>query len=101
MKSAASSPPQCPPLAVQSPHAPRPNRRSWCRLTEADIADFEARMRQVPPAYQPSDRVYLHGEVFEVTSYQREGMPGYWLREKEKALFFPIDWENPLQPVVH
>ena len=72
-----------------------------CRLTEADIADFEARMRQVPPAYQPSDRVYLHGEVFEVTSYQREGMPGYWLREKEKALFFPIDWENPLQPVVH
>ncbi len=72
------------------------------REAEARIADFQARWREVPPAYQPGDRVEVDGEVFEVTAYQREGMPGYSLRgEREKARFFPIDWESRLQPVVH
>src|SRR5215212_3744369 len=46
------------------------------RLAEADIAVFEARMREVTPVYQRGDRVELHGEGFEVSSHQREGMPG-------------------------
>lgn len=70
------------------------------RLTEADIAQFEAKMRAVPPTYQPGDRVELHGEMFEVTSYQGEGMPGYWLRSKEEV-FLPLDWEGLLRPVLH
>lgn len=47
------------------------------RLAEADILAFEARMLEVIPAYHSGDRVELHGEEFEVSSYQREGMPGY------------------------
>jgi hypothetical protein len=50
------------------------------RLAEADILAFEARMREVIPAYRPGDRVELLGEEFEVSSYHREGMPGYWLK---------------------
>lgn len=46
------------------------------RLTEADIETFEARMREVPPTFQPGDRVELHGEEFEVASFHQEGMPG-------------------------
>ena len=71
------------------------------RLAEADIADFEARMRRVTPAYQRGDRVELHGEVFEVSSYQREGMPGYWLRGETEKLFWPMDLEGLLRLVVH
>jgi hypothetical protein len=58
------------------------------RLGEADIALFEARMREVIPAYQQGDRVELHGEVFEVSGYQREEMPGYWLRGETEKLFW-------------
>jgi hypothetical protein len=71
------------------------------RLAEAAIADFEARMREVTPAYERGDRVELHGEVFEVSSYQREGMPGYWLRGETEKLFWPMDLESVLRPVVH
>lgn len=55
---------------IQSPHAPDPISEA-ARLVEADIADFEARMREVTPAYQRGDRVELHGEEFEVSSYHR------------------------------
>ena len=55
------------------------------RLPEADILAFEARMREVIPAYQSGDRVELHGDEFEVSSYQREGMPGYWLRGTKES----------------
>jgi hypothetical protein len=73
----------------------------WLRLTEADIADFEARMRRVSPAYAVGDRVELHGEVFEVASFQPDGMPGYWLkRPREDARFLPLDLEGALKPVV-
>jgi hypothetical protein len=68
------------------------------RLTEADIAAFEARMRKVIPTYQPGDRVELHGEVFEVVSYQKEGMPGYWLKRESEVLFLPVDLERVLRP---
>lgn len=47
------------------------------------------------------DRVELHGEVFEVASFQPEGMPGYWLkRPGEDALFLPLDLEGALRLVV-
>jgi hypothetical protein len=68
------------------------------RLAEADIAGFEARMREVTPVYEPGDRVELYGEVFEVVSFQRKGMPGYWLRDD---LFLPMDLEGALRPAVH
>jgi len=71
------------------------------RLAEAAIADFEARMREVTPAYQRGDRGELHGEGFEVSSHQREGMPGYWLRGETEKLFLPVDLEFLLRPVVH
>jgi len=71
------------------------------RLAKAAIADFEVRMREVTPAYQRGDRVELHGEVFEVSGYQREGMPGYWLRGETENLFLPLDLEGQLRPVVH
>jgi len=71
------------------------------RLAEKEIVDFEARMREVMPVYEPGDRVELYGEVFEVMSFQREGMPGYWLRRSGKeALFLPADLEEALRPVV-
>lgn len=38
------------------------------RLAEAEIAVFEARMREVTPAYQREDWVKLHGEGFEASS---------------------------------
>jgi hypothetical protein len=50
-------------------------------------------MREVTPAYQRGDRVELHGEVFEVSSHQREGMPGSWLRVETEKLFWPMDLE--------
>lgn len=72
------------------------------RLAEADIADFEARWRQLVPIYQPGDRVILFGEILEVLRYQQEEMPGYWLRgERPKALFVPLDLERALEPVAH
>jgi hypothetical protein len=68
---------------------------------EADIADFEARMREITPAYDVGDRVELYGEVFEVSDVQREDMAGYWLRRLGKdAIFLPVDLEGVLQPVV-
>ena len=48
-------------------------------------------MREVIPAYQPGDRVEFHGDVFEVCSYHREGMPGYWLKGSREELFLPVD----------
>lgn len=79
----------------------RPNSiEELIRLTEADIAHFESRMREVPPSCQPGDMVALHGEVFSVISYQRDGMPGYWLRSKDE-IFLPIDLEGTLLPVTH
>ena len=69
------------------------------RLTEADIAQFEAKLRAVHPTYHPGQKVELHGDMFEVISYQGEGMPGYWLRSKEEV-FLPLDWEGLLRPVV-
>jgi hypothetical protein len=33
-------------------------------------------MREVSPAYRPGDRVELHGEEFEVSSYQTRGDAG-------------------------
>jgi hypothetical protein len=69
---------------------------------EAGIADVEARMRQMVPAYPVGDQVDLHGEVFVVASYQPAGMPGYWLRRGGQAdLFLPVDLESFLLPVVH
>jgi hypothetical protein len=53
-------------------------------------------MREATPAYQPGDRVELHGEVFEVSSYQREGMPSYWLRGGAEEIFIPVDWVHHL-----
>ena len=50
---------------------------------------FEARMQEVIPAYRPRDRVELRGEELEVSSYHREGMPGYWLKGSEEELFLP------------
>jgi hypothetical protein len=71
------------------------------RLGEADIVDFEARMREVAPAYDVGDRVELYGEGFEVAEVQREGMAGYWLKRPGKdALFLPVDLEGVLRPVV-
>ena len=69
-------------------------------LAEADILAFEVRMREVIPAYRPGDRVDLHGEEFEVSSYQREGMPGYWLKGSKEELFLPVDLEGVLRPVL-
>lgn len=69
------------------------------RLTETDILAFEARMREVIPAYRPGDWVALYGEEFEVSSYQREGMPGYWLKGTKEGLFLPVDLEEVLLPV--
>lgn len=71
------------------------------RLAEAEIAAFEVRMRMVVPLYEVGDRLELHGEVFEVAGFEREGMPGYWLkRPGEDVLFLPMDLERVLQPVV-
>lgn len=70
------------------------------RLAEADIIAFEARMREVIPAYHPADRVELHGEEFEVFSYQREGMLGYWLKGSKEELFLPVDLEGVLRPAL-
>lgn len=70
-------------------------------LAEADIAAFEARMRGVTPSYHRGDQVELHGEVFEVSSHQRKGIPGYWLRGETEKLFLPMDLEGLLRPVVH
>ena len=69
------------------------------RLAEVDTIAFEARMREVIPAYRPGDRVELYGEEFEVSSYHREGMPGYWLKGSEEELFLPVDLDGVLQPV--
>ena len=55
------------------------------RLVEADILAFEARMREVIPAYQPGDRVALYGEEFEVSSYHREGMRATGSREARRS----------------
>lgn len=68
------------------------------RLAEAAIAAFETRMREVIPAYRQGDRVDLHGEEFEVSSYQREGMPVYWLKGNREELFWPVDLERVLCP---
>ncbi|HEX4960915.1 MAG TPA: hypothetical protein VF173_08760 [Thermoanaerobaculia bacterium] len=76
--------------------------REFVRLAEADIASFEARMREVSPAYQSGDRVLALGDLFEVVRYQRDGMPGYWLKGQGCAqLFWPVDLERVLAPVVH
>lgn len=69
------------------------------RLAEADILAFEARMREVIPAYLPGDRVELHREEFEVSGYHREGMPGYWLKGSREELFLPVDLDGVLRPV--
>ena len=69
------------------------------RLAEADIIAFEARMREVTPACRPGDRGDLHGEEFEVSSYHRQGMPGYWLNGSKEELFLPVDLEGVLRPV--
>jgi hypothetical protein len=72
------------------------------RLVEADIADFEARMRAVVPAYRVGDRVEIYGELFHVSGFTQEGMPGYWLSgERREVLFWAMDQEGVLQPVVH
>jgi hypothetical protein len=56
-------------------------------------------MREVIPAYRPGDQVEFHGEEFEVSSYHREGMPGYWLKGSKEELFLPVDLEGVLVPV--
>jgi hypothetical protein len=70
------------------------------RLTEVDILAFEARMREVIPAYRPGDRVELYGEEFEVSSYHREEMPGLWLKRSGEEFFLPVDLEGVLLPVL-
>jgi CheY-like chemotaxis protein len=67
---------------------------------EADFLAFEARMREMIPAYRPGDRVDFLGEEFEVSSYYPEGMPGYWLKGSKEELFLPIDLEGMLLLVV-
>jgi len=72
------------------------------RLTEVDLAAFDARMQLVPPPYLPGDRVEFHGEVFEVPRYHRgDGLTGYWLLRKKEETFIPIEWEHVLRPIVH
>jgi hypothetical protein len=66
------------------------------RLTQADIVAFMARMREVPPAFCLGNRVKLHGEEFEISSYHPEGMPGYWLRGVQGELFLPVDLQGVL-----
>lgn len=55
------------------------------RLAEADIIAFEARMREVIPAYGPGDRVELHGEEFEVSSYHARGCRATGSREARRS----------------
>ncbi len=45
------------------------------RQTEEAIAAYQARMRAVPPTYQPGDRFEFCGEVYQLTRYQREPEP--------------------------
>jgi hypothetical protein len=81
----------------------RPNTISdLLRLVEADIADFEARMRAVVPAYGVGDRVELHDEAFEISTMEESEMPGYWLKkQRREPLFLPIDQEHLLKPLLH
>ena len=78
-------------LAVQElsrPSVPPIPLEEWLQLNEKALADFDARMQEVSPTYQPGDRVVLHGEEFEVNRYQRgEGMTGYWLRRRKDEVF--------------
>jgi hypothetical protein len=72
------------------------------RRAEDDIVSFEGRMREVEPSYRLGDQVELAGELYTVDRYQREGMPGYWLRRQRRDdLFLPIDMERSLRAVVH
>jgi hypothetical protein len=67
------------------------------RRGEDDTAAFEERMRLVIPLYQVGDRVELLGEVFEVEAFERDSMPGYWLRGDDDDLFVPVDLEGVLR----
>lgn len=72
------------------------------RATEEDIATFEAKMRRVTPSYRIGEHVEFLGKIFQVESFEADGMPGYWLRRPGRdALFFPLDLEGALQPNVH
>lgn len=74
----------------------------WCRRTEEDIADFEARMREMPFSHTLGERVELHGEAFEIADLVQDGMPGYWLRDGEsRRLFLPLDMEGLLRGTLH
>jgi hypothetical protein len=90
-------------LPVLSPPPPPPiPMEEWHRLNEQALLDFDARMQQVIPTYEPGDRVKLHGDVFEIHRYQRgDGMTGYWLRRGKAEVFISIVSEALLQPVVH
>lgn len=61
----------------------------FCQTQEA-IADYQARMRAVPPTFQPGDRVELYGEAYEIFIYQREVESGYWLRRRKDEVF--VQW---------
>lgn len=76
---------------------PDPAAAKLIRQGEQDLAHFEARMRLVTPSYQVGDRVELLGEIFEVETFEREGMPGYWLRGDYDDLFVPVDLEEVLR----
>jgi hypothetical protein len=74
----------------------------YVRQREEAIADFERRMREVVPIYEVGDRVEFYGDVFEVNRYERQSMPGYWLkRPGTQDLFLPVDLERELKLVVH
>lgn len=45
------------------------------RQTEEAIAAYQARLRKVPPTYQPGDRFEFCGERYVLSHYQREGEP--------------------------
>lgn len=62
------------------------------RLADADIAVFEARLREVAPAYQRGDSM---AKCSRCQANQREGMPGYW-----RSSSCRWDLEFLLRPVV-
>jgi hypothetical protein len=77
-------------LAVQElsqPPVPPVDFTELFRQNEEAIAAYQARMRAVPPTYQPGDQFEFLGEVYEICRYQREGEPGYWLRRDKDEIF--------------
>lgn len=90
-------------LAVQElsrPPVPPVDFAELFRQNEEAIAAYQTRMRAIPPTYQPGGRIGLLGEVYEISSYQREGELGYWLKGKKDEFFIPIEQEDLLRPVL-